>query len=97
MAHGAVLRSRFYSAEQVEAIVRDYHNAGLDPVDVAIMDLAHKVALHAYKVTLKDIEGLRQHGLTDYPRSPRLRGDRGVRGLAGRHRNTFEIDSTDRW
>jgi len=60
-----VLRSKFYSAEQVEAIVRDYHNAGLDPVDVAIMDLAHKVALHAYKVTPKDIEGLRQHGLTE--------------------------------
>lgn len=60
-----MLRSKFYSAEQVEAIVRDYHNAGLDPVDVAIMDLARKVALHAYKVTPKDIEGLRRHGLAD--------------------------------
>jgi alkylhydroperoxidase family enzyme len=60
-----VLRSKFYSPEQVEAIVRDFRNAGLDPVDVAIMAFAEKVALHAYRVTAKDIESLRQHGLSE--------------------------------
>ena len=40
-------------------------SAGLPPVDVAIMDLAEKVALHAYKVTEDDVERLRGFGLGD--------------------------------
>jgi uncharacterized peroxidase-related enzyme len=64
-AHGAVLQSKFYSRDQLEAITRDYRMADLEPVDVAIMEFAEKVALHAHKVTPEDVEGLRAHGLTD--------------------------------
>jgi alkylhydroperoxidase family enzyme len=65
LAHGAVLRSRFYSPAEVEAIARDYRSAGLAEVDVAIMALAEKVARHAYQVSPEDIDGLRRHGLSD--------------------------------
>ncbi|SRR6266540_2270058 len=64
-AHGAVLESNFYSREQLEAITRDFRSAELEPVDVAIMAFAEKVALHAYKITPEDVDGLRAFGLTD--------------------------------
>ena len=60
-----MLRSKFFSAEQVEAIVRDYQNAGLDPAEVVMLAFAEKVTLNAYQVTPEDIEGLRAHGFTD--------------------------------
>ena len=60
-----MLRSRFFSAEQVEAIVQDYRHAGLEPAEVAMLAYAEKIILHAYKVTLEDINGLRAHGFSD--------------------------------
>jgi alkylhydroperoxidase family enzyme len=45
--------------------MRDFRDADLDEADVAIMAFAEKVALHAYRVTLENIETLRGHGLTD--------------------------------
>lgn len=60
-----MLRSKFLTAEQVEAIVKDFRTAGLPETDVAIMAFAHKITQHAYKVTPRDIEGLRSHGLSD--------------------------------
>jgi alkylhydroperoxidase family enzyme len=65
LAHGAVLRSKFYTPEQVEAIVTDYRTAGLEPADLAMLAFAEKVVVHAYKVTPDDVAGLRQHGFTD--------------------------------
>jgi uncharacterized peroxidase-related enzyme len=60
-----VLRSKFFSLEQVEAITRDYRNAGLEPAEVAMMAFAEKLTLNAYKVTPEDIQGLRTHGFSD--------------------------------
>jgi uncharacterized peroxidase-related enzyme len=64
-AHGAVLESKFFDRPQLEAIVRDFRTAGLDPLDVAIMAFAQKIALHANEVTDADVDGLRAHGLSD--------------------------------
>ncbi len=64
-AHGAILESKFYDRQQLEGIARDYRNAGLDPLDVAIMAFAKKIALHAYKVTEADVDELRSCGLSD--------------------------------
>ena len=64
-AHGAVLESKFYDRSQLEAIIRDFRNAGLDPLDVAIMAFAQKIALHAYEVTEADVAELRTLGLGD--------------------------------
>jgi alkylhydroperoxidase family enzyme len=55
LAHGTVLVDNFL----------EHHQAGLDEVDVAIMDLADKVADDATSVTEEDIERLRGLGLSD--------------------------------
>jgi uncharacterized peroxidase-related enzyme len=65
-AHGnRILESEIFDREQLEAITRDFRSAGLPEMEVAVMELAEKVALHAYKVTPEDIDRLRGFGLTD--------------------------------
>jgi uncharacterized peroxidase-related enzyme len=65
LAHGKVLRDRFHDAATVAAIVSDHHQAGLDPVDVAVMDFADQVVTDAAAITAADVEVLRAHGLSD--------------------------------
>jgi uncharacterized peroxidase-related enzyme len=65
LAHGAVLRKNGFPAEQLEAILRDYRDAGLEPQEVAIMSFADKLTRHAYQITVEDVDGLRGYGLTD--------------------------------
>jgi uncharacterized peroxidase-related enzyme len=65
LAHGKVLRDRFYDAETVESIATDHHTAGLEPADVAIIEFAGRVAADATSITEDDIDELRGHGLTD--------------------------------
>jgi uncharacterized peroxidase-related enzyme len=65
LAHGAVLAERFYDAETVAAIAADHRTAGLDAVDVAVMDLAEQVAADAGAVTQADMDRLRELGLPD--------------------------------
>jgi uncharacterized peroxidase-related enzyme len=65
MAHGSVLLDNFLAPDELTAIVTDHHAAGLDAVDVAVMDLADKVAADATSVTEADLDALRAHGLSD--------------------------------
>jgi uncharacterized peroxidase-related enzyme len=65
LAHGSVLVDRFVDPDELTAIVSDHHAAGLDDVDVAVMDLADKVARDATSVTEADVDRLRSLGLTD--------------------------------
>src|SRR4051794_34626391 len=65
LAHGSVLLDRFMEPEAVRAAIADHHAAGLDPVDVAVMDLADKVARDAASVTQADVDHLRSLGLAD--------------------------------
>ncbi len=64
LAHGEVL-TRMLDAGEVRAVVADHRAAGLDPADVAVMDLAEKVADDATAVTQADIDRLRELGLAD--------------------------------
>ena len=64
LAHGSVLAG-LMEPEMVRALVEDHATAGLDPVDVAVMDLADTVARDATSVTRADIDRLRDLGLTD--------------------------------
>jgi len=64
-AHGAVLGSTFYDRPQLEAIARDFREAGLAPLDVAIMAFAEKIAIRAYAVTESDVDELHTLGLGD--------------------------------
>jgi uncharacterized peroxidase-related enzyme len=65
LAHGSVLASQFYEPARVRDIAVDHHDAGLDEVDMAVMDLAEKVVDDATSVTDDDIGRLRALGLSD--------------------------------
>lgn len=66
LAHGAVtLQSQIFTGAQLEAIARDYRQAGLAPAEVEMMAFAEKVAGPAYTVTSDDVESLRRHGFSD--------------------------------
>jgi len=60
-----VLRSKFFTPEQVEAIVTDHRTAGLTEQEVAVIDFALKLTDHAYKITGRDVDRLRAVGLGD--------------------------------
>ena len=63
LAHGAVLQEQF--GEPVLAIARDHRDAGLDDVDVAVMDLAERVVEDATSISDDDLRPLRELGLSE--------------------------------
>jgi uncharacterized peroxidase-related enzyme len=65
LAHGAVLRKNSVGAEQLEAMARDFHHAGLEDKEVLMMDYAQKVVRDAPSTTREDFDQLRAAGWTD--------------------------------
>jgi uncharacterized peroxidase-related enzyme len=65
LAHGKVLVDRFFEPAAAHDVVTDHRKAGLDPVDVGVMDLAEKVVEDATSVTESDLDRLRRLGLSD--------------------------------
>lgn len=65
VAHGMFLRDLFYDNERVIRIAENHREAGLEAVDVAIMDFAEKAATDPSTMTQADIDELRQHGLSE--------------------------------
>jgi uncharacterized peroxidase-related enzyme len=65
LAHGSVLRERFYSAAQLAAIADDRAASGLSAAEVAMMAFAEQVARDASAVTEADVQALRAHGFAD--------------------------------
>jgi uncharacterized peroxidase-related enzyme len=65
LAHGSVLIEKFLDADSVKAVVADHRRAGLNAADVAVMDLAERVADDADSIQQADIEQLRSAGLSD--------------------------------
>jgi uncharacterized peroxidase-related enzyme len=65
LAHGAVLRKNGFTAQQVIAMLEDYHNAGLSPVEVHMMDYASKISSDTSSLTQADIDLLLQDGLSE--------------------------------
>ena len=65
LAHGAVLRKNGFSVQQVIAMLEDYHNAGLSPAEVHLMDYASKISGDSGSITPADLDLLRQDGLDD--------------------------------
>jgi uncharacterized peroxidase-related enzyme len=65
LAHGNILLKNGFSLEQLRALLTDYHIAGLEAVEVAMMDFARKISLHAYEMTSADVDALHAFGLDD--------------------------------
>ena len=65
LAHGAVLYKNGFTAQQLIAILEDYHKADLSPVEVHMMDYASKISRDSSSITPADIDLLHQDGLSD--------------------------------
>jgi alkylhydroperoxidase family enzyme len=65
LAHGALLRKNFFSADELIAIVKDFHNSSLTDEEVAIMAFAKKISSQAQEINEQDYEQLRAFGLRD--------------------------------
>lgn len=65
LAHGSVLRQKFYTPEQLTLIARDYRTADLTAAEVAMMAYAEQIARDATAITQEDIDALREHGFSD--------------------------------
>jgi uncharacterized peroxidase-related enzyme len=65
LAHGSVLTDKFLDPDAVRAIVTDPRTADLNSTEVAVMDLADKVADDATSIRQADIDRLRSLGLSD--------------------------------
>lgn len=63
LAHGTVLSERF--GEPVLEIALDHRAAGLDEIDVAVMDLAERVVDDATSIGDADLQRLRDLGLSE--------------------------------
>lgn len=63
VAHGAILQDRF--GEPVLEIARDFRDAGLSEVDVAVMSLAERVVDDATSIDDADLQPLRSLGLSE--------------------------------
>jgi uncharacterized peroxidase-related enzyme len=65
LAHGKVLAEDYLDQETVRAVAIDRTTSDLGAVDIAVMDLAEKIAADATSVTREDIDRLRGFGLSD--------------------------------
>lgn len=65
LAHGAILKEKFYSNEEMNAIAKDYHHASLTEAEIAMMDFAVKIVNDATAVTSEDVNDLRKFGFSD--------------------------------
>jgi uncharacterized peroxidase-related enzyme len=64
LAHGKVL-TEFFSAEDVQAMVRGKTPASLSAAEAAMMLFARRVAQDATAITSGEVARLKQHGFTD--------------------------------
>lgn len=64
LAHGKKTL-KIFSEEQLRAIARDYHDAGLPEAEVAMMDYAVKLSTDAAAMTESDARQLRDFGFSD--------------------------------
>jgi uncharacterized peroxidase-related enzyme len=65
LAHGQILRQRFFGLEELARIADDFSSASLTPAEVEMMRFAEKIARDASGIDQADVQALRDHGFTD--------------------------------
>lgn len=65
LAHGSVLADKVFDPATVTAVMKDAHEAPLEPGERAMMAFVEKVVLNADRVSRADIEVLKSHGYQD--------------------------------
>jgi uncharacterized peroxidase-related enzyme len=65
LAHGSVLKDKFFSSEQLSEIIKNPDSILLTSVEKAIMRFAQNIVVDAASITQKDVDVLRNLGLED--------------------------------
>ena len=65
VAHGAILRIRAKDPLIADQIAINYRKADITPRQLAMLDFAMQVALHAATIGDEDLDDLREHGFSD--------------------------------
>jgi len=65
LAHGSILIRNGFSVDQLRAMLINFHEAGLESKEVAIMEYAQKIIRNANEITRGDINLLRTVGFED--------------------------------
>lgn len=64
-AHHGLKSLRYFEADELERVARDFRAAGLPPEEVAMMEFAEKLSGDSAAMTEADAAVLRAHGFTD--------------------------------
>jgi alkylhydroperoxidase family enzyme len=65
LAHGALLRKNFFSADELAAIAKDFRHAGLTDEEVSLMSFAQRVISSPQQISQEYMDELRRLGLSD--------------------------------
>ena len=65
LAHGSILIRNGVSLDQLRQIMTNFKEAGLEPIEVAIMEFTQKIIRNANEMILADVDALRALGLDD--------------------------------
>jgi uncharacterized peroxidase-related enzyme len=65
LAHGSILIRNGISLDQLRMILTNFNDAGLEPVEVAMMEFAQKIIRNAYEITQADVDLLHALDLED--------------------------------
>ena len=65
LAHGSILIRNGFSVDQLRAMLINFHEAGLESKEVAMMEYAQKIIRNANEITQGDINLLRTVGFED--------------------------------
>jgi len=64
-AHNMMLKAIGFDSKKIEELNKDYQSSSLSEKEKAVLDLSLKVTNESYKITEKDHESLKKHGMTE--------------------------------
>jgi len=64
-AHNMMLKAIGFDSKKIEELNKDYQSSSLSEKEKAVLDLSLKVTNESYKITEKDHENLKKHGMTE--------------------------------
>ncbi len=65
LAHGTILIKNGFNIEQLRSILINFHEAGLETKEVAMMEFAQKIIRNANEMTQNDVDLIRAVGFED--------------------------------
>jgi uncharacterized peroxidase-related enzyme len=63
--HNMMLKAIGFDSKKIEELNKDYQSSSLSEKEKAVLDFSLKVTNESYKITEKDHENLKKHGMTE--------------------------------